>query len=98
MDLMKVAIKQDTFVDSNSTKIQHLGDQKGFEFDGAMQKSIRLDRLQTILKRLVFTIVYWGVLQIAFIIVYGILCIMNMVLKWQKTVMSGQNLSRNWRR
>ena len=63
------------------------GNQKGFELDSAEQKNIRLDRVQTVLNRLVFFVVYWGVLQIAFIFFVGILYMMNIVLQWKKIVL-----------
>jgi hypothetical protein len=88
---MEMEFNQNSLNDVNSTVCPSLGNQKGFELDGTEQKNIRLDRLQTLLNQFVFFIVYWGVLQIAFLSFVGILYIMNIVLQWKKTVMNGKN-------
>jgi hypothetical protein len=89
---MEMEFNQISLLDVNGTESPSLGNQKGFGLDSTEQKNIRLDRLQTVLNRLVFFIVYWGVLQIAFIFFVGILYIMNIVLQWKKTVLNGKNL------
>ena len=51
---MEMEFNQNSINDVNSTVSPSFGNQKGFELDGTEQKNIRLDRLQTVLNRLVF--------------------------------------------
>jgi hypothetical protein len=51
---MEMEFNQNSINDVNSRVSPSFGNQKGFELDGTEQKNIRLDRLQTVLNRLVF--------------------------------------------
>lgn len=51
---MVMEFNQNSINGVNSTVSPSFGNQKGFELDGTEQKNIRLDRLQTVLNRLVF--------------------------------------------